>query len=274
MVRVLKYFAPVMVMAAAMSELGQQPATSGAGMVKICPGGGMPCFEAPKQQVDRGRTQFVKSCSFCHGPSANGGETGPSLVRSSLVRHDVKGDLIGKVILNGRPNRGMPAIPLTPAQIEDIVVYLHSRVAESDRTSAGRPADFDLKLLLTGNAEEGRAYFNGAGGCSKCHSPSGDLAGIARKYSPVDLQARFLYPPGQRLTAIVTLPSGTTVSGKVAYLSNYDIGIVDGDGWYHSWPLESVKANIRNPLAAHLELLHKYSQADVHNLFAYLETMR
>lgn len=234
----------------------------------------MPCFEAAKTQVNRGQTQFVKSCSFCHGHNATGGETGPSLVRSSLVRHDDKGDLIGKVIRNGRPDRGMPAIALTPAQIEDVVVYLDSRVAEADRTSAGRPRNFDLKLLLTGNAEAGKAYFNGAGGCSSCHSPEGDLAGLAKKYSAVDLQARFLYPPGQRLTAIVTLPSGKAMRRKVEYLSNYDIGIVDNDGWYHSWPLDSVKAEIHNPLAAHLELLHKYTQADVHNLFAYLETLR
>jgi cytochrome c oxidase cbb3-type subunit 3 len=225
------------------------------------------------EQIKRGQTQFAKSCGFCHGPTATNGEIGPNLIRSSVVRHDANGELISKVVINGRPDRGMPPIPLTPPEIEDVVVYLHSRVAEADRTSAGRPRNFDLTLLLTGNAEAGKAYFNGAGGCSSCHSPEHDLAGIAGKYAPVDLQARVLYPPGQRLTATITPPSGKAIEGTVEYLSNYDIGIIDHDGWYRSWRLDAVKAAIHNPLAAHLELLHKYTQADVHNLFAYLETL-
>ena len=92
----------------------------------------------------------------------------------------------------------MPVVPLTPTQVEDIVGYLKARVAEVDKTSGLRPArDYDLKKLLTGNAELGKAYFNGAGECATCHSPAGDLKGIGTKYPPITLQARLLLPPGR-----------------------------------------------------------------------------
>lgn len=227
------------------------------------------------ESAERGRAQFAKSCGFCHGKDATGGAEGPNLMRSSVVRHDHNGDLIGQTIREGRPSGGMPPIPLQPQQIADIVTYLHAAVAVSDRTSAGRPShDYSLKRLLTGNAEAGKSYFNGAGGCSQCHSPTGDLAGIARKYPPVELQARFLYPTGQPQTAAVKLASGETVSGKLMHLDAFYVAIENKDGWYQSWLRKGVTVEVHNPIAAHVELLSKYTNKDVHNLFAYLETLK
>jgi cytochrome c oxidase cbb3-type subunit 3 len=128
--------------------------------------------------------------------------------------------------------------------------------------------------LLTGNAAAGKAYFNGAGGCSHCHSPSGDLAGIAKKYSPADLQARFLYPPNVPKTATVTSASGQRINGELVYQDAFSIALKGRDGWYRSWPRDKVTVQIHDPLAAHLELLHKYTEKDVHDLFAYLETLQ
>jgi cytochrome c oxidase cbb3-type subunit 3 len=225
--------------------------------------------------VALGRSQFSKSCSFCHGANAAGGAEGPNLMRSSTVRHDHDGDLIGKVIREGRPNAGMPAIPLNEQQIAEVVAFLHAQLAISDRTSAGRPAkDYSLKRLLTGNAEAGKAFFNAAGGCSRCHSPGGDLAGVANKYPPVDLQARFLYPSGAPKTATIKLASGATLSGELLHLDAFYVAMQDNEGWYHSWPRREVTVDVHNPLAAHIDLLPKYTDADVHNLFAYLETLK
>ena len=227
------------------------------------------------EAMKRGQSQFAQSCAFCHGPNANGGAEGPSLIRSSLVRHDNGGDLIGQVIREGRPDRGMPPISLNAGQIADVVAFLHARVSVSDRTSAGRPShDYSPKRLLTGNAEQGNIFFNGGGGCSSCHSPTGDLAGIAAKYSPVDLQARFLYPVGKRPTATITLKSGAKITGILIRMDAFSVAIQDADGWHHSWPVDEVKVEVHDPLAAHVKLLEKYTDADVHNLFAYLETFK
>jgi mono/diheme cytochrome c family protein len=87
-----------------------------------------PPTPSPEQlaAIDRGAKQFQRSCGFCHGQDATGA-LGPDLVRSPLVAHDVTGKLIGEVIRNGRPDKGMPASPLTPEQISDIAAFLHAR---------------------------------------------------------------------------------------------------------------------------------------------------
>src|SRR3977135_2430537 len=113
--------------------------------------------------VDRGRKQFAQSCAFCHGPDATGGRA-PDLMRSALVAHDVKGDLIGEVVHQGRPDKGMPALPLSDDQVADIAAFLHARAAEAIASSEV-PQGYSVARLLTGNAEAGKTYFNTAGGC-------------------------------------------------------------------------------------------------------------
>jgi cytochrome c oxidase cbb3-type subunit 3 len=230
--------------------------------------------EPPSDSVKRGQAQFGQTCAFCHGPDANGGAEGPNLMRSGLVRHDDDGKLIGPVIRDGRPKKGMPPVPLSEAQIADVVAYLHWRLQESDLTSPPNPRDYSLKLLLTGNADAGKAFFYGAGQCNHCHSPSGDLRGIAKKYTPADLQARFLYPSDVPKVAIITTTSGQQLKGELAYHDAFTIAIKDSDGWYHSWTVDQARFQIQDPLAAHFELLHKYKNSDMHNLFAYLETLK
>lgn len=227
--------------------------------------------------VERGRKQFAESCGFCHGADATGAR-GPDLVRSPLVAHDVKGDQIGEVIRRGRPDKGMPPLSnMTDEQIADIAAFLHERAKEG-LESAGIPRSYPVEKLLTGNAEAGKAFFNGAGGCKNCHSPTGDLAGVAGKYSPVELEAHMLYPGhrknGPHGTAIITLPSGEQIKGELVHADDFVIGLRGASGWYRSFSRDRVKVEIQDPLAAHRDLLPKLTQADVHNLFAYLESLK
>jgi len=240
----------------------------------ICPwnSAARPQSDSQDPAVERGHKQFEQACGFCHGPDATGAR-GPDLVRSPLVAHDVKGDQIGEVIRHGRPDKGMPPMSVTDQQVIDIAAYLHARVAEALR-SAHVPRSYPIEKLLTGNAEAGKAYFNGAGGCKNCHSPTGDLAAIASKYSPIDLEARMLYPGGRHTIAVVTLPTGEQVKGPLAHADDFEIALRDGSGWYRSFSRDRVKVELQDPLAAHRELLDKLTQADVHNLFAYLESLK
>jgi cytochrome c oxidase cbb3-type subunit 3 len=222
--------------------------------------------------AQQGKKEFVASCGFCHGEDATGSRA-PDLVRSPLVNRDVGGDLIASVIRNGRPDKGMPGLPLPDNTIQDIVAFLHMRVKEA-AGSAHVASDYPLERLLTGNAEAGRAYFNGAGKCASCHSPTGDLAGIAKKYAPLNLEERFLVPHGGVVTVTVTTPAGEQVTGKVDHLDDFTVSLRDASGWYRSWPRDKVKVSVHDPLQAHREMLAKYTDADIHNLFAYLETLQ
>jgi cytochrome c oxidase cbb3-type subunit III len=230
----------------------------------------------------RGEKLFGSNCAFCHGIKATGAQ-GPDLVRSALVLHDEKGELIGPVVLNGRPDKGMPSFPsFTQAQIYDIAEFLHSRVE-----AVANRGLYTVQDVVSGNTKKGQEYFNGAGHCNTCHSPSGDLAHIASKFQPADLQAAFLYPAS--VTAFqtdiakastptlvtVTLPSGASVSGRLKRLDDFNISMYDESGAYHSWSRATgIKVDVKDPLAAHRALLQKYTDQDMHNLLAYLVTLK
>lgn len=232
----------------------------------------LPLAAAPGN-LENGRKEFGSKCGFCHGPDASGSRA-PDLIRSALTAHDEDGNLLGPVIRQGRPDKDMPAFPsLSATQLADIVAFIHAQQIAALRTNSV-PGDYPIEKLLTGDAKAGQSYFNGAGGCAGCHSPEGDLKGIAKKFTPLNLQSRFLYPGGAAMTATVTTADGKQVRGKVARVDDFEIAVRDADGWYHSWPRSRVKVEIVDPLKAHRELLDQYSDKDVHNLFAYLETLQ
>ena len=237
-----------------------------------------------KEAAERGRKIFIPTCAFCHGNDAHG-KSGPDLVRSPVVLHDNKGDVLGPVIKNGRPERGMPAFStLSAEQIADISVFLHSRAADVSNRFAYKIGD-----LVTGDAQKGAAFFNGDGHCASCHSATGDLARVATKYQPVDLQRRMLYPapnlidmllgravaPSAPTKVTVQLASGERVSGTLDHLDEFTVSLTDPAGWYRSFPRESLTAvDVQDPRAAHEELLPKYSDQQMHDIFAYLETLK
>ena len=227
----------------------------------------------PPAQIESGQSLFLQNCAFCHGRDAGGGETGPDLTRSKLVAEDVKGNKIGPVVHNGRPEKGMPRFALSDSDIASLVAFIHTQKNLAESQIGGRRG-VDPEDLQTGNAEAGKQYFYGAGQCSSCHSPTGDLAGIAKRYEGLKLEQRLLYPRDAHAEATVTLESGQTVSGRLAYHDEFTIGLIDSAGRYRSWPAGEVKYSIKAPAEAHVDLLAKYSDGDIHNLMAYLQTLQ
>jgi cytochrome c oxidase cbb3-type subunit 3 len=232
-----------------------------------------------------GETLFQSTCGFCHGRDATGGAAGPDLTDSDLVAQDRGGNKIAPVIRNGRPDRGMPAFPVSNRDLKLLVDYIHARKADVDK-NPGRRRKVTVADLSTGSADAGRQYFNGSGGCAACHSPTGDLAGVGARYRGLALMQRFLYPssgnaavaPGEKprpspITVTVTLPNGETISGPLVFRDEFTIALRDRDGWFRSWPQSAVKVAIADPLQAHADLLPKYTDDDIHNLFAYLQTL-
>ena len=220
-----------------------------------------------------GKAVFQQTCGFCHGPDGRGA-SGTDLLHSTLVSHDVGGNLIGEVVHKGRPEKGMPAFPLPDSQIQQIAAFLHAQAKLASSVTTRMPNDYPLDKLLVGNAEAGKAYFNGAGNCSQCHSPAGDLAHIAEKYKPLELQSRIAFPDGQHPTASVISGNGTTIKGMLVYEDEFYVSLETGDGARHTFDRRQVKIDIHDPLAAHVSLLNQYTDDDIHNLLAYLETLK
>ncbi len=131
--------------------------------------------------VAAGESRFIQECAFCHGRDAGGGEDGPDLTRSKLVAEDRDGDQIGPVVRNGRAEKGMPRFTVSDQELAELVAYIKTQKTLAESQKGGRRG-VDTADLQTGNAEAGKKYFNGAGKCSSCHSPTGDLSGLAKRF--------------------------------------------------------------------------------------------
>ena len=239
---------------------------------------------APPEQVAHGQQVFKSNCSFCHGSDGRGGETGPNLVRAQVVLTDQQGELITPIVQNGLPAQGMPKFGLSAADIAAIAAWLHSQPL-SDR---GAPSTLDI---LVGSAKEGEAYFNGAGHCAQCHSVTGDLAGIGARYEPKIIQNLIVSggggrsfgrrpagapPKVPRPSVTVTLPSGQTITGDLDHISAFVVALREPDGTYRSFARhDSIpQVVVTNPLQWHIDMLPQWRDADIHDLTAYLVTLK
>lgn len=217
---------------------------------------------------------FAPTCGFCHGSDARGG-SGPDLLRSSIVLDDNQGELIGQTVHQGRPEKGMPAFPaLTDEQLRDIAEYLHLQVE-----LAANRGTYKALNVVTGDAKAGEVYFNGPGKCNTCHSASGDLAHIGSKMTPPDLQQKFLYPASRQQQsaprATVTLQDGQQIEGTIKHLDDFYVSLYDAQGKYHSVPLEKgVSVKVEDKLVFHRQMLDKYTNQEMHDLTAYLVTLK
>ena len=232
-----------------------------------------PALAHPSGSNGVGASLFRQNCAFCHGRDAEGGETGPDLTRSKLVLADVNGDKISEVVRNGRPEKKMPAFNFSNQELLGLVAYIHAQEARAV-AQAGKRKGVDVSDLQTGNVQAGLKYFNGEGTCATCHSATGDLAGIASRYEGLQLEERMLYPRDAKSSLTVTLPSGERISGTVAYMDEFTVALRDSHGTYRSWAARDVKYSLDAPVHAHVELFSKYTDADIHNLMAYLQTLR
>jgi cytochrome c oxidase cbb3-type subunit III len=271
---------------AANSSNQEPPGGRGRGAGPAAPGGrGFgrgPLFDAAA--IERAKPVFEAQCGFCHGNDARGRAGGPDLARSLVVLADTKGKELAEFLRVGRPP-AMPAFPgLTDQQMSDIAEFLHERL------EAARSRTFtDATASLVGDAKAGEAYFNGRGRCTRCHSVGGDLAHIAAKYDPAALQDRMINPrpvgarggpapssPRSTRTVVVTLPSGQSVSGKLEFVSEFVVTLIDDNGMRRTYTRngDTPKVVVTDPLQAHLDMLRTLQDTDMHDLTAYLWTLK
>ena len=122
------------------------------------------------------------------------------MTRSKLVHADIGGNQIADVVRNGRIEKRMPAFTFSTQELNALVAFIHAAEAKAALVKPGARRGVDVADLQTGDREEGKRYFNGAGGCAKCHSATGDLAGVATRYEGCSLKNACSTPATSRAT--------------------------------------------------------------------------
>ena len=228
-------------------------------------------------QVERGKGLYSVQCTFCHGADARGGEGGPNLIRSGVILNDINGELITPVLQNGRPELGMPKFDLTSAQLADVAAFLHTFRA-AGRDTLRNP----IPNVLVGDAKAGETYFNAK--CASCHSVTGDLKGLASKFAdPKTLQQRWIMPGGGRgaataspKTVTVTVSAAQKFEGRLDRIDDFTVTLIQADGTSRTFVRKGATpaVEVHDPLRPHKNLLPAYTDKDIHNVTAYLATIK
>lgn len=272
---------------------GSPPAGGGRGQ-----GRGAATF--PQQQrppgdpamIERGKTIYAVICSACHGVDARGGQLGgPNLLRSQLVLADQEGEAIVPMVQSGRPDKGMPPQPINAADAKAVATFLHSLLAAAGRQGSPPPTDAPPPNVLVGDAGSGQTFF--AEKCTACHSATGDLQGIASRIPDAKtLQniwvsgggatgrggrgGRGLGSSAAPVAVTVALPSGEKVEGQLRRLDDFIVTLVQVDGTERSFRREGDRptVEIRDPLQGHRDLLAVLTDRNMHDVTAYLVTLK
>jgi cytochrome c oxidase cbb3-type subunit 3 len=236
--------------------------------------------------IERGRGVYSATCAACHGVDLRGGQLGgPNLLRSLVVLNDKEGELISPIVKGSRAERGMPPLPLPDDDIRAVAEYVHSVLATSGRQGGPPGLAAPAPNILTGDATAGQAYF--AAKCSSCHSPTGDLQGIATRIAdPKALQTAWVSGVGGRgassssaqrkpVTVTVAAPTGK-VSGRLVRIDHFIVTLALEDGTIQSFRRvgDAPKVEIQDPLAGHKALWSVLTEKDIHDTTAYLVTLK
>jgi len=243
--------------------------------------------------IERGGTLYAIQCKGCHGPDLRGGDQGgPNLLRSPIVMGDKAGEGIAPVIQNGRSGAGggvMPALPLSDADARAVAEYIHSVMATKQRQGGTPPVQVALKQLV-GDSRRGQKHFQQW--CAGCHAADGDLAGVATRYPGAEtlqnawvagrkpgLPAPGAVNPRRQVRVTVHFADGTQQQGSLRRLDDFTVSLMTGDGLYRSYVRRAANPaitalDIEDPLARHRSLLGEYTDAAMHDVTAYLATLK
>jgi cytochrome c oxidase cbb3-type subunit 3 len=268
---------------------GRGPGGRGGGM-----GGGRrgPSFPQQTRQlaspevVARGKAVYSVNCTACHGADLRGGDQGgPSLLRSLVALSDQHGETIGPIVKGARQAQGMPGFNLTEADITAVAEYIHSVLAKvGNQARPPGAADPETLNVLVGDAAAGKTYFESK--CASCHSVAGDLKGIASKYEdPRTLQNTWVSggggggrrgEGGRPSSVTVTLDGGEKLEGTLIHKDDFLVTLRLADGTRKSIVRDGnkPKVQVHDPEEAHKKLAPTLDDKDMHDVTAYLATVK
>lgn len=256
----------------------QAPAVAeGAGVFPTRPPG-------DKAAIERGRNVYATNCAYCHGEDARGGENGgTNILRSEYIMKDRNGEVLRRFLLNPgetahvAAREGVLKFSFTPGEAADIAAFIHDFRLSSRDAGRMRPP-----TIVVGDATAGQIYFNAK--CASCHSVTGDLRGIAAKFAdPIALQQTWLMPrvyglqPGLAgVTVTVTQRDGQRFEGELGRLDDFIVTLTQVDGTQRTFNREhgNPRVEVHDPMREHRELLPGYTDKEIHDVTAYLVTIK
>lgn len=261
---------------------GAQDAAKAAPKAAPAGGGGGGAYPqrppAPAEIVSRGQALYDAECGFCHGEDARGGDMGSNIIRSQHVLNDNNGERLLPV-LRGQGVEGtmMPRFNFTDQQAADLAAFLHSFRVNGYDGSRMRP-----DTIVVGNAQDGQAYFERR--CATCHSATDDLRGIAGRITDArTLQQRWLNPGGggrglqvRPATVTVTFENGQRLEGRLIRIDDFlvTLGLDDGRQRTIRRNGDTPRVELNDPYQPHKDLWAVYTDKNIHDLTAYLVTLK
>jgi mono/diheme cytochrome c family protein len=232
--------------------------------------------EPDKAAAALGAPLFQQNCAFCHGQQARGA-TGSSLITSDEVLSDDHGEHLLPFLKKGRPEKGMPAFAaMTDAQLTDISEFVHLQVEE-----VANRGTYQVLNILVGDPDKGYVYV--ARHCMGCHTAETFAHFAARFRSPEQLQRGWVWPSrpagagdsSLAVTATVKMPNGSAIAGRVTKVSDFRIALLDSANQTRIVERKpGVKVSIADPLAPHEEMIQTLTNQDLHDVSAYMETLK
>jgi cytochrome c oxidase cbb3-type subunit 3 len=246
--------------------------------------------------IARGRVLYGVRCGACHGADMRGGDQGgPNLLRSQILLTDQHGENIVPVIRDGRQGAvgTMPAFQLPEEDMLAIAEYIHSVLGQAGRQ--GRPPGSETVPelnVVVGDAAAGQRYFEKV--CSRCHSPAGNLRGVASRVADARALQDLWVSGGlsgrggrgggggrgdaeaSRIQVTVTAPGSAPVIGRLVRIDDFVVSIVTEDGARRTFRRDGAnpKVDINDPLEPHRRLVLELTDRDMHDVTAYLATLK
>jgi cytochrome c oxidase cbb3-type subunit 3 len=238
----------------------------------------------------RGRQLFATNCTACHGPDGRGGaDPTADLSRSAIALAPDGGAGLRAFMKVGRPERRMPSFAFTDSDVADLWAYFRTLAPGAGRGAPGRGV---INAVVVGDAKAGEAYFNGARRSATCHSAAGDLKGIGTRLTAATIQGRVVLPRGNggyprgfgsppdpveaQRTVTITQPSGETISGTLVWITDFTVTLMDGSGLRRTVTRDGdvPKVDVKDPLQYHIDHMKTLTDKDMHDLTAYLVTLK
>jgi putative heme-binding domain-containing protein len=245
--------------------------------VPLAVAGGIPVLFAQhggdyeRADIERGAQLYAEFCSNCHGDEGDG--VGNVNLKVGQFRQASTDQNFRRILTRGIPGTAMPPGDYDDGELVAIIAYVRNM------------RDYDGGVVTLGNADRGRAVFEGKGDCTRCHRVAGrgsrlapDLTAIGAMRGAGSMREKLIDPTGSMLPfnkplRIVT-QDGETVTGRRLNEDTYTIQLLDEEERLRSFDkttLRELTVLTMSPMPSYAESLTETELAD---LLAYLVTRK